>query len=62
MRTGSAGFSAHMLATWKRVTRGGYSENGYLHRADGIPVVTKEETDVFSLCRMKFVEPEQRSS
>jgi DNA polymerase/3'-5' exonuclease PolX len=61
MRTGSAGFSSHILATWKRVSRGGYSESGYLHTADGLPVVTKEETDVFNLCRINFVEPELRS-
>lgn len=60
MRTGSAAFSAHVLATWKKVTGGGYSENGYLHTADGKRVVTKDERDVFKLCRMEFVEPELR--
>jgi DNA polymerase/3'-5' exonuclease PolX len=61
IRTGSAAFSAHILATWKKVTGGGYSENGYLHTADGKKIVTKEETDVFKLCRMEFVDPELRS-
>jgi DNA polymerase/3'-5' exonuclease PolX len=61
MRTGSAAFSAHVLATWKKVTGGGYSENGYLHAADGKRILTREETDVFSLCKMKYVEPELRT-
>jgi len=61
IRTGSAAYSAHILATWKKVTGGGYSENGYLHTADGKKIVTNEEIDVFNLCKMKFVEPELRS-
>ena len=60
IRTGSAVFSTHILATWKKVSGGGYSENGYLHTADGRRIVTKEEIDVFKLCKMEFVEPELR--
>ncbi|HEY3250890.1 MAG TPA: hypothetical protein VGK25_07205 [Ignavibacteria bacterium] len=61
MRTGSAEFSAAMLAKWKKVTAGGYSENGYLHTADGKKVITREEKDFFRLCKMDFVAPEFRS-
>ncbi len=61
IRTGSAAFSTHMLASWKKASGGGYSENGYLHTKEGRRVVTKEEIDVFNLCRMDFLEPEFRS-
>lgn len=60
MRTGSAEFSASMLAKWKKVSGGGYSENGYLHTADGKRITTREEIDFFRLCRMEFVAPELR--
>lgn len=61
IRTGSAEFSTKMLAQWKRVTQGGYSENGYLHTADGKLVKTPEEETVFALCKMNFVEPRMRN-
>jgi len=60
IRTGSAAFSTYILATWKKVSGGGYSENGYLHTADGRKIVTKEEIDVFNLCKIEFIEPELR--
>ena len=61
IRTGSAEFSSKMLARWKKVSGGGYSENGYLHTADGKVVMTKEEIDVFKLCQLENVAPELRS-
>jgi len=61
IRTGSAEFSSKMLARWKKVSGGGYSENGYLHTAEGKVIITKEEIDVFKLCEMEFVKPEMRS-
>lgn len=60
-RTGSAKFSQQMLATWKRVTRGGYSKNGVLRDALHKPYCCYEESDVFKLCEMKFVEPKDRN-
>lgn len=61
LRTGSAEFSASMLARWKKVSGGGYSENGYLHKPDGERLITHEERDVFNLCNMKFIEPQFRT-
>jgi len=61
IRTGSAEFSSKMLARWKKVSGGGYSENGFLHSADGKVVMTKEEIDVFKLCQLENVAPELRS-
>ncbi|RPI19622.1 MAG: hypothetical protein EHM58_01060 [Ignavibacteriae bacterium] len=60
VRTGSAQFSTKMLAAWKRVSRGGYSENNYLHKPDGTVILTPDEETVFKLCGMKFVEPKLR--
>jgi DNA polymerase/3'-5' exonuclease PolX len=61
IRTGSAAFSTNILAQWKRVTHGGYSENGYLHTAEGTLVNTPDEETVFKLCKMDFVVPRNRS-
>lgn len=61
MRTGSAEFSAKMLARWKKVTGGGYSKEGYLYNANNEIFYTPEEEDMFRLCKMEFVEPELRS-
>jgi len=61
IRTGSAEFSASMLARWKKVSGGGYSEHGYLHKPNGERLITREEIDFFNLCNMKFVEPQFRS-
>ncbi len=61
MRTGSAAFSSHVLATWKRVSGGGESREGYLYDRNNRIVYTFEEKDVFGLCKMHYVEPELRS-
>ena len=61
IRTGSAKFSQQMLATWKRVTRGGYSKDGILRDALHKPYCCYEETDVFKYCEMDFVNPINRS-
>jgi len=56
------GFGPAMLARWKSVSGGGYSKNGCLHEADGRPVPTPEEDDVFRVCRVVWVPPEERTS
>ncbi len=61
MRTGSAAFSTHVLATWKKVSGGGESRQGYLYTKNNEIVYTYEETDVFKLCKMDFIEPELRN-
>jgi DNA polymerase/3'-5' exonuclease PolX len=61
VRTGSAAFSTNVLSTWKKVTGGGYSKDGYLYNNEDEIVYTYEEEDVFKLCNMDFVEPENRS-
>lgn len=60
IRTGSADYAKSMLQKWKYVTKGGYSEDGYLYTKDGKKVLTFEEKEVFALCRAKYVEPESR--
>ncbi len=61
VRTGSAAYSTRMLGAWKKITGGGYSKDGYLYDKDDKIVYTYEENDVFRLCKMDFVKPEDRS-
>ena len=49
IRTGPREFGQRMLAYWKTITEGGYSEDGILHLADGTIVPTPEEEDVFKV-------------
>lgn len=66
IRTGPAEFGQRMLAYWKTVTNGGYSKDGILHLANGTPVPTLEEADVFRVIEQygkrpcRFVPPEKR--
>lgn len=60
IRTGPADFSHGALAHWKRITNGGYSEEGILHRASGEVVATLEEADVFRVMNVPFIPPEKR--
>jgi DNA polymerase/3'-5' exonuclease PolX len=66
IRTGPAEFGHRMLGYWKQITNGGYSEDGVLHLADGTPVFTPEEADVFRVLeqygkvRCPFIPPEKR--
>ncbi len=48
IRTGSAHFAHHALSTWKRLTNGGFSKDGCLYYANGAPMHTPEEEDVFA--------------
>jgi len=61
VRTGPAEFSTKILSTWKKVSKGGYSKDGYLHDGEDKMIFTPEETDVFTLCKMEFIEPEFRN-
>lgn len=61
VRTGSAAFSTKILSAWKKVTGGGYSKDGYLYDRNDKIVYTYEEEEVFKLCKMDFVNPEDRS-
>jgi DNA polymerase/3'-5' exonuclease PolX len=61
VRTGSAAFSTKILSTWKKVTGGGYSRDGYLYDNNDKVVYTFEEEEVFRFCKMDFVKPEDRS-
>jgi DNA polymerase/3'-5' exonuclease PolX len=57
IRTGSAEFSAAVMAHAKRLNR--RCVDGYFTR-DGERVITPEEKDVFDLLNLEFVEPELR--
>lgn len=60
IRTGPADYGKSMLSRWKYLTKGGYSKEGFLYTAAGEKVPTPEETDVFALCKSKYIEPELR--
>lgn len=60
IRTGSAEFVQRALGDWKKLTKGGYSEDCQLHLADGITVPTPTEESVFKAMGKKFVAPEYR--
>lgn len=65
VRTGSAEFSAAMLARWKRVQgigrEGAGSVDGRLVTRDGAVVSTPEEETVFRLLGLVSVPPERRT-
>lgn len=61
IRTGSAFFSQSILAKWKQVSNGGYSKGGYLHTSDHKKFPTYEETGVFKLCGINYIDPLNRS-
>ena len=59
IRTGSADFARHILATgW--VKAGYHSEDGRLRARDGSIMPVREEPDLFALLGIPFVEPEAR--
>jgi DNA polymerase/3'-5' exonuclease PolX len=59
IRTGSADFSRHILATgW--VKAGYRSEDGRLRARDGSIIPVREEQDLFDLLGMPWVNPEAR--
>ncbi|MGH2575571.1 MAG: hypothetical protein ACRDFC_07720 [Ignavibacteria bacterium] len=58
IRTGSAEFSTKVLASWKRVSKGGYSKDGYLYNNKDEIIFTPDEMDVFKLCKMEFIPPD----
>lgn len=66
VRTGPAEFGHRALIFWKQITKGGYSEDGILHLADGTPVETLEEIDVFRVLEQyggkpcPWIAPEKR--
>lgn len=65
IRTGSADFSASMLARWKRVQAIGPdrqgSTNGRLVTRPGVVIATPTEAEVFAACRMPFIPPHERT-
>lgn len=60
--SGSArdGFGPAMLGRWKQVSGGGFSKDGCLRLPDGKMVFTLEEEDVFRVCHVVWVPPEER--
>lgn len=61
IRTGSEYFCQSILAKWREISIGGYSERGYLHTSDHKKILTYEEVDVFKLCELDFIDPLNRS-
>lgn len=61
IRTGSASFATAGLVHWKKITNGGYSEGAILHLADGTPVKTWVEEEVFEALKCKWIPPEKRN-
>lgn len=60
IRTGPQHFVARALGMWKSQTKGGYSEDAILHRADGTVVPTYTEQAVFEALGWNYVRPENR--
>lgn len=56
------GFGPAMLSRWKAVSGGGESRGGCLYWGDGAPCETLEEEDVFRVCKVAWVPPEERVS
>jgi len=64
IRTGSGGpdgFGSAMLARWKSVSGGGYSEENRLHLPDKTVVDTPTELSVFEHCGVPWIPPHQRT-
>lgn len=58
IRTGSADFS-HLVLAASWVKQGFKGDDGYLTR-NGKKIKVEEEAELFSLCRLQYVEPELR--
>lgn len=56
------GFAPAMLARWKRISNGGFSNGSTLRRPDRTVVPTPEEEDVFAALEMDWVPPRNRES
>jgi DNA polymerase/3'-5' exonuclease PolX len=61
IRTGPDSFCRRALSEWKKITNGGYSEDGILRDADGHKVPTPDEQAVFAALKWNFVKPENRT-
>lgn len=70
MRTGSgtglngepmSGFTTGMFSRWKKVSGGGRMNGAQPTTKSGEILPVKEEIDVFDLCKVKFVDPKQRT-
>lgn len=61
IRTGPDSFCRRALAEWKKITSGGYSEDGILRQKDGTKVPTPDEPAVFAALKWNFVKPENRT-
>jgi DNA polymerase/3'-5' exonuclease PolX len=65
IRTGPKEFVTRALAHWKKITKGGFSDEAKLWKPEGAGFAhhpTPEESDVFAALGCKFVEPEKRLS
>ena len=60
IRTGPAELGQKACARWKYISRGGYSEDGFPHRADGTRLPVPTEMDAFELLGWDYIEPEYR--
>jgi DNA polymerase/3'-5' exonuclease PolX len=61
IRTGSADFSKALVTRWTHVSGGGHSTGARLLGADGQPVSTPEEEDVFLHCQTLWIPPSARN-
>lgn len=71
MRTGSAvgpngaaftGFVPMMFSRWKKLSGGGKMIGGQPSLPDGQLLAVPEEQDMFDLCKVKFIPPQERVS
>ncbi len=59
IRTGSMTFSKGLANTW--VQAGFRGREGMLHDANEVPIILREERDLFELLQRRWVEPEERN-
>lgn len=60
IRTGSADFAKALVTHWTAISNGGHSATGRLLDAEGRPLETPEEEDVFLHCGLRWIPPAER--
>lgn len=60
VHTGSTSFVESAIEAWKRVSNGGYFQDGQMYEANGRPLDIAEEQEIFQLLKMPAVEPKMR--
>lgn len=60
IHTGSTSFVSNAMDAWKKISQGGYFQEGMMHAKDGTPLDIMEEPEIFQHLRMQPIEPKMR--